>query len=336
MNSIERIQAAVTFCKPDRTPVIGQVFGHAAVINGQNLRSYVTSGVIAAECQLRALNQYGYDAVFALFDTCVEAEAAGCRLLYRENLYPAVQTHLLTPRSNLEAAAVPDPFQAGRMPEILAALRILRRETWGKTLVVGCVIGPMTLAAQLLDLETALFTAVDHPERFERVLDYAVEIISAFGRAQVEAGAHLPLVFDPAASPEVVPPAFFREFILPRYRRIFATLKNAGAVFNWLHIAGRVLPILPYYREMGVDIGNFDYCVHPVQAAEAAPLLCLDGNLKSATFITSEPQAIREESRQIIALFADRGGFILSSGCEIPPESNPDNITALVAAAREG
>ncbi|MGA2224726.1 MAG: uroporphyrinogen decarboxylase family protein [Syntrophobacteraceae bacterium] len=33
-------------------------------------------------------------------------------------------------------------------------------------------------------------------------------------------------------------------------------------------------------------------------------------------------------------MFSTRGGFILSSGCEIPPGSKPENVAALVCAAR--
>jgi len=37
---------------------------------------------------------------------------------------------------------------------------------------------------------------------------------------------------------------------------------------------------------------------------------------------------------ELIDLFAARRGFILSAGCEIPPESRPENILAMVAATR--
>ena len=49
----------------------------------------------------------------------------------------------------------------------------------------------------------------------------------------------------------------------PRLTRLFAALKKGGALFNWLHIAGPVAPILPLYPGLGVDIANFDYEVDP-------------------------------------------------------------------------
>jgi len=104
---------------------------------------------------------------------------------------------------------------------------------------------------------------------------------------------------------------------------------------NWLHIAGQTLPILPLYPEIGIDIGNFDYCVDSQKVCQLLPeQLCMDGNILPMAFIQDQPEQIEAEARRLINCFARRGGFILSSGCEIPPESKPENIQALVRAAR--
>jgi uroporphyrinogen decarboxylase len=193
----------------------------------------------------------------------------------------------------------------------------------------------MSLSTQLLGIETALYLAADDHEGFERILDFATDIAIRFGSAQVEAGAHLPIVFDPSASPAVVPPQFFREILAPRLTRLFSALKNAGAAFNWLHIAGPAAEILPFYPGLGVDIANFDYEVDPLAAQEALPRTCLDGNLKSLSFVTAAPEEIRQQSDALLGLFRSRRGFILSSGCEIPPEGRPENVAAMVASVRQ-
>ncbi len=75
MNSIDRINAGVNFDAPDRVPVIAQVFGHAATLANVALDDYVRNGELLARCQIKALERYGYDAVFALMDVNVETEA---------------------------------------------------------------------------------------------------------------------------------------------------------------------------------------------------------------------------------------------------------------------
>ena len=334
MKSIERIQATVNFEPADRVPVIAQVFGHTAVLAGKTIRDYVTSGSELADCQLRALERYGYDAVFAVMDVNVETEALGSGLVYRSNDYPYVRDHAFSKTTDLDAVSMPDPCSAGRMPEILEALRIMRRETADEVFVVGCVLGPMTLATQLVGMEKALYMAIDDPDGFERLLDFSTRVAIEFGTAQIEAGAHAPMVFDPSASMAVIPVSFFREFELPRLKKIFKTFEVAGASAGWVHIAGPLGPALPFLGQTGANIFNFDYCVDPNDVLAVGPRLCFNGNIKSLDFETAQPEDIFNESLRLRELFSPRGGFILSSGCEIPPGSKPENIAALCEAVR--
>jgi uroporphyrinogen decarboxylase len=334
MNSLERIAATVKFQDTDRVPVIGQVFGHAAALGGVSLDNYVRDGATLARCQLQAWKLYGYDAVFAVMDVNVETEAAGSILRYRRDRYPVVEQYALSPDNARDSLTIPDPRQAGRMPELLKALGILSREIENEALIVGFVLGPLTLATQLLGLETALFLAIDDPARWEQVLDFATEVVIRFGQAQLQAGAHLAMVFDPAASPAVIPPNFFREFELPRLQQVFQKLAGTGALANWLHIAGPVSRILPYYPQAGVEIANFDYVVNAAEAQERLPATCLDGNIKPLAFVEETPQEIEAQAVNLLSAFRNRRGFILSSGCEIPPEARPENVAAMVNATR--
>jgi uroporphyrinogen decarboxylase len=332
MTGLERILAAVRFEPTDRVPVIPQIFGHAARIAGVSLDRYLSDAGALARCQLSALDRYRHDAVFALLDVNVETEALGSRLRFSKDGYPSVERYALEQPSAVAELAIPDPRKAGRMPVLLEAARLLRQELDNRVLVAGCVLGPMTLACQLLGAERALFAAVDEPEAFERLLDFAADVAVSFGQAQLESGAHICVVFDPSASPAVVPPAFFRELLAPRLRRLCQALKRKGSPVSWLHIAGPVEPILSLYSDCGVDIGNIDYCVDPTRARAAAPRLCLDGNIRPLAFVDSEPEDIAAACRHV--LDDTDAGFILSSGCEIPLEARPECVQALVDSAK--
>ena len=320
----------------DRPPVIAQVFAHAAVAIGRSVDEYLSSGAVAAACQLEARARYGYDAVFAVLDLTLEAEAAGGEVQSHRGIYPTVLRAPCSPDDDFASLRVPDPRSASRMPMVLEMASTLRRACGDDTLVVGLVQGPMTLAVQFLGMEKTLYLAADQPDRFLALLDHAAAVARAFGLAQLAAGAHLVLVFEPAACPEVVPVGLFREMIGPRLAGLFAAFRGAGASGNWLHIAGRSAAILPRYVGLGADIGNFDYCVDPQALLDALgeSRLCLDGNVKPLSFVTDAPADIERESERLLRLFDRRGGFILSSGCEIPPESREANVSALVRAAQ--
>ena len=45
-------------------------------------------------------------------------------------------------------------------------------------------------------------------------------------------------------------------------------------------------------------------------------------------------EVIAEKSSRLLNAFASRNGFILSSGCEIPPEAKPEDVAAMVFAGK--
>lgn len=332
MNSFQRIMTAVDFSKPDRVPVITQVFGHAAVLAGVPLKRYLCDGQVLADCQLHALRRYGHDAVFALMDAYVEAEAVGSVLTYLNNQYPYVRDHAMKQEADYDNLLLPDPKWSGRMPQLLNAATRLRDTLDDTVLVVGCVVGPTTLATQLMGIEAALFLAADKPDSFARLLDFCRDVIIRFGVAQIEAGVHLPIVFDPSASATLIPPQFFREFELPLLHEIFDAFRDKGAIANWLHITGNAQPLIGYYPQAGTDIVNLDYCVDLSKAMEELPRVCINGNIKPLSFVQDNPADITHAAQTLVELFSDRGGYILAPGCEIPLEAKPENISALVSA----
>ncbi len=123
--------------------------------------------------------------------------------------------------------------------------------------------------------------------------------------------------------------------MLPRLTRVLSAFRHAGATLNWLHTAGPTASILPLYVQAGVDLANIDFCVDPLEAMQRLPRTCLNGNLRPLAFVDSQPEEIAEASAALLTLFAERGGFILSSGCEIPLEAKPENIAAMILRARQ-
>ena len=57
------------------------------------------------------------------------------------NQYPDVRSYALSGGADVNRLSVPDPYQVARMPELLKAVGILRREVGDDVLVVGCVSG---------------------------------------------------------------------------------------------------------------------------------------------------------------------------------------------------
>ncbi len=61
----------------------------------------------------------------------------------------------------------------------------------------------------------------------------------------------------------------------------------------------------------------------------------IQGNLSSSLLVAGTPEDVREECRKLIEICAPGGGYILSSGAAGVTEAKPENLKAMIEAARE-
>jgi uroporphyrinogen-III decarboxylase len=62
--------------------------------------------------------------------------------------------------------------------------------------------------------------------------------------------------------------------------------------------------------------------------------LCLKGNVPATLLVNGEPDQVENYCRHLIKEVAYGGGFILSSGCEVPLNAKIENVRALVNSAK--
>ena len=61
---------------------------------------------------------------------------------------------------------------------------------------------------------------------------------------------------------------------------------------------------------------------------------CIAGNVPSSLMCTGTPRAVKEYCRKLIDVCAPGGGYILTGGASAT-ETNPENLRAMVEAAKE-
>ncbi len=332
MKSIDRIRATARFEKTDRVPVFSHLYGLAARLKDVRLKDYLNSGELLALCQLEAWKRFGYDAVAAFADNSVEAEALGSRLSYKDDAYPHVEKYAIEHISDWKYLSMVDPEEAGRMPVILEACRILKDEAGEKAAVVGTVLGPMTIAGQLIGIEKLIFSVIDHPEELRKLLNFTTHVMLTFGKALIKAGADVIQVFDPFSSCSVINRSVFKDFILVHLKQAFKEYKDSGDPICWLNVTGQTKPILDLFPATGADLFNIDYLVPISIAMQKLPHHCINGNIKPFSFISDEEKRIQRVASDLLEETQVRGGFILSPGCEIPLESKVSNIEAMLKA----
>ena len=334
MNPLERVKATLRFERTDRIPVIPEVAAVTARLRGKSVKEYVTSGEVLAECQLTAQETFQYDAVIAFADLCVEAEAIGCELVFPADNYPHVKRPAIQSINELSALSVPNPLKDGRMPELIKAVNILKEKSCGRVPVVAHALGPLTIASRIMDIEKMLYMIVDEPDNFKKLLAFTLEVTLVFIRHLLAAGADCIIMFNPSASPAVLPAKIFKEFELPNLKRIFSFVKefNPEAI-TWYSVAGAVQDIIKELEHVNLDIMTIDYLVPLDVAFSLSSSLCFNGNIKPISFVNEKPEEIFSQSTALLQTSLERGRFILGSGCEVPPNARLDTVQALVNAS---
>ncbi len=334
MNSLERVKAAIRFEKTDRIPVIPEVAGVTARLLHKSVHDYVTDGELIAQSQLAAQKHFNYDTVIAFADLCIEPEAIGCEVKFPRDNYPHIVKPILNTIEGLSDLSVPDPHKSARMPELIKAVRLMKKKLNGTVPVVGHVLSPMTIASRIMDIEQMLYLIVDHPEDFKKLLSYTLKVSIKFAKALLEAGADSIIMFDPTSSPAILPPRIFREFELPKIKTLFSSINafNPEAI-TWYSVAGPTQEIIKDLEGLNLDILTIDYLVSLDVAFELSSTICFNGNIKSLSFSEASPEEIYKTSTTLLESSLERGGFILGAGCEVPPDAKLENIAALTRAS---
>jgi len=334
MTSFDRVMSIFTGDIPDLRPVVPQIFGFTARLNGYRVNQYVTDGKVLADSQLRTRREMGYDILYAFADLLVEAEAVGCKLHYNEDAYPHLLAPVLQDLDSLEDLPLPNPEKDGRMPVLIEAARLLRGHVRNECIIAACVVGPITLASHLMGIERFLYKLIDEPAKVNKLLDYTEKVVEIYGSELLRAGAHCLIVFDPVSSPDVIPSSYFLKFESERLKRLYKHFSFLGSPISWISIAGPTQRIIPHYKESGINLATIDYEVSISEALSLSKGIVINGNLKPYDFVSDNPEDIKEKTEACLREAEGRGSFIIGTGCEIPLEARPDNIMAFVQASR--
>jgi uroporphyrinogen decarboxylase len=344
MRSLERIHRTIARQPVDRLPVGPYMANWTATFAGIPLSTYCTDARQMAAVQMAAWERVGQDVITPDADNYYLAEGFGCVSRLSENDFPTLARPALEHPQQVFDLEVPDPYRDGRMPIYLEATRRIAAQVGDRAVIRVPGTGPFAVASYLIGTEEfAVAVAriqrgqdLSDAEAIERMLDLAAEAVTRFGLAQLRAGAHVLQCGDSLASGSVISPATFRRFVLPRHQRIFSAWKQAGAI-TALHVCGDNTRMLELLAETGADIVDIDSLVDLRLAKETiGDVVCLTGNVDPVSvMLQGSAEQVAAVARECIQAAAAGGGYILGTGCEVPPGTPWENLQTLVRVAHE-
>ncbi|MFQ5407318.1 MAG: uroporphyrinogen decarboxylase family protein [Anaerolineales bacterium] len=218
---------------------------------------------------------------------------------------------------------------------IRTATRIVADAIGDEVIVTVTAWGPFTLAGQMYDVEKFMKATYKKKDQVHKMLAFATEALKQFYRPLLEDGV-IPMVSiaDPTGSGDLISNKSFRTFSLPYLQPLIAWI-SAYDVYTWLHICGQTMDKLESIADTGAHCFSLDY---KVDLAEAKRLvghrMCLAGNVDPVSVLNqAAPEEVRATSKACIEAGAAGGGFILTSGCDLPPSISMENLQAMLQAS---
>ena len=241
-----------------RLPFMPTIIEHAAAIIGQTPSAAARDASILAKAHMEAYKLYRPDAVTVGMDIYnIEAEALGCQIrFYNDASIPGILTHPMSLDS--------DPGQIvfspslGRIQLLLEAASLVKAALGNETKVSVGICGPFSVFMELMGFEAAIHAFIDEDLRVNPLLNAILEFQKDYSRAIVAQGLGV-TVFESWASPPLITPEIYRQYILPYQQELFAHIKALGLASRPLVIGGDTRPILDYIAESCSTLLVSDY-----------------------------------------------------------------------------
>ncbi|MGO8731750.1 MAG: uroporphyrinogen decarboxylase family protein [Terriglobia bacterium] len=334
MNSRERVLAMLEGRAVDSLPAMPITMMFAADQIGAKYFHYATDYRVLAEGQICVAERFDIDYVSVISDPACEPSALGATIKFFPDQPPAIEEEnaLLKNKAGLASLKVPDPAQPGRMRNRAEGVRLMKERVGNDKVVEGWIEGPCAEAADLRGINTLMLDFYDDPAFIRDLFEFVVAMELRFARFQVELGADLIGVGDAAAS--LVGPKFYDEFVWPYERKLVDALHGEG-IKTRLHICGNTRRILEGMGRLHCSMVDLD-SLSPVSEGreKMGPEQVILGNLDPVRVLKDgTPESVYEAVGECHRQAGER--FIVGAGCEVPRETPPANLRAMVQYARE-
>jgi MtaA/CmuA family methyltransferase len=274
---------------------------HCAWLTHSDFEDTVTDPGKLARVIEHAYVNYDYDMVLLFTDAYVEAEAMGCPV--RLSPFPT----LIGPRYSKTV---------DRTNIIVEAARILKSKL--PVPVFVSIKGPFSLASFLAGIKELLILVLKDPPAAQDLIQESLEFQLSYLDRLLVLGVHV-FIGDPLASASVISPDIFLRYAYNPLKTLVAKIKNRNSLVG-IHVCGDTVPIIEQLDSIGADIlsvENMDVLTRTVKM----------GGI-STTTIRYGP---REKIAQEINATGKEPYLILSTSCDVPVDTPPDNIRYMVA-----
>jgi uroporphyrinogen-III decarboxylase len=268
------------------------------------------------------------------YGMAAEPSAFGVKLHFHSNSPPSIEP-VVSDLAFWAAAKPADPQKDGLMPLVLRLYQVLdeRLRTDGLGIRMVCARGPMTVASWLVGMTPLMMAVIRNPTEMSKLLDTLTTSIIRWLHAQLDTLRQPEgiMLLDDVVG--MVSKGHYETLIHAHLCRIFDEFDGLIRVY---HNDTPCPHLLESLAETGFDVFNFSHETDIKEVkAKMGHRVALMGNVPPVDVgVRGTPEDVAQWARQCLDKAAPGGGMILSFGGGLSPDTRPENIDALLEAAR--
>ncbi|MEN8248859.1 MAG: uroporphyrinogen decarboxylase family protein [Bacteroidota bacterium] len=241
---------------------------------------------------------------------------------------------------DIENYQFPDPHAEGRFDEAQKAIDTYKKD-YG--IIADLETAIFETAWYLVGMEKFLMDLMLETPYVEALLDKIMHINTETGKELVRMGADMVWAGDDFGGQDglLISPDTWRKHFKPRMKYMFEEFRkiNPDIKIAW-HTCGSVVPLIPEFIEIGMDILN------PIQplAREMEPeflksefgkdIMFFGGICVQDLMPNGTPEEIQNETERRARILGENGGYIIAPAHNIQDDTSVENILAFFEAAK--
>lgn len=299
-------------------------------LNNATVEQMTTDSETQFNAIVKLQQRYNSPFVLTAMDLSVEAETFGSEVCFRTDEVPTIEGRLITSASEADALQVPE-IDAGRGKVQMEVIQRLDKLENRPEFIIGGIIGPYTLAGRLYGVSEAMELTLLEPNVAHAVLAKTTEYLIKYTKAFKAAGADAVCMAEPAAG--LLWPDGLKEFSSKYVRQIVEAVEDDNFKII-LHNCGSTLEHLPAILDSGCRFLHFGKPTDIPGALQMVPDdVIIGGNLDPMeVFVSASPEETAQAAKSLLEATEGYRNFILSSGCDIPPNAKLENLDAFYNA----
>lgn len=303
---------------------------HAAKLKGYTAAEILRDSKKLIESLLAVNEVYKPDGQPVIFDLQLEAEILGCDLYWVDNSPPSVASNPLEATDEIPTK-MPSKDD-GRLPVVIEAMRVMKKEVGDHTALYGLITGPLTLASHLRG--TKIFMdMIRNPQYVGKLIEYVTEFADKIVEYYIEAGMDVIALVDPLVSQ--ISPKHFNQFLAAPYTKLFDSIREKGALSSFF-VCGDATKNIEVMCQTHCDSIAVDENINMINAKKVTDQynVTLCGNIPLTTKMLLGNQ---QDNMKFVVEFLDsidHHNLILAPGCDMPFDTPIENTVGCMQALR--